>query len=246
MVSGSSSSKYGRGIIAPIGLQNSSWPSAESYLQHIFDIKSDFGPFNYVYLDMSAKTGAYSIYYLNNRNSNFVQKLNPNENDRFIVSLSNSDINRPFQKINKGKEVFETIIDNYTIDRNKEKLVNSIIKDLLQSEEQYYPDETLGEFMNENDEQVVRGVSQINADYSTYWKNAYSRTSTLILVDYDDNVEYYEFNLTSWETVNKKINSKEWKMNDFKFKLKPLYSKNSSNAIKMNALMLVLLTLCFC
>ena len=66
---------YGRGIIAPIGLQNSSWNNSETYLKYIFDIKSDFGPFNYVYLDMSAKTGLYSMYYMNNINSKFIQKL---------------------------------------------------------------------------------------------------------------------------------------------------------------------------
>ena len=222
----SGSAKYGRGIIAPIGLQNSSWSNSETYLQYIFDIKSDFGPFNYVYLDMSVQTGLYSIYYMNNINSKVVQKLNSNDKGRFIYSFSNSDLERPFKKVVDGKKTFENMIDEYSVDGDKNRLIDSVIYQLLQNEKQNYPDENLKYFMNQNDEDIVKGVSQINANYSKYWVDAFSRTSTLILVDYDDNVEYYEYNLTSWKPVQNTIAAREWKMNHLKFRLNPSY-KNS-------------------
>jgi hypothetical protein len=87
--------------------------------------------------------------------------------------------------------------------------------------------------MNRTDESMIRGVSRIKADYSSFWPNAFSRTSTLILVDYDDNVEYYEFNLTNWtsrsdQSTVKKIQWEQWRMNQFKFRLKPNYKQFSS------------------
>jgi hypothetical protein len=219
--------KYSRGIIAPMGLQNSSWSTTESYLQHIFDTKLDYGPFNYLYLDMSAKTGDYSAYYFNNNNSESLQRLNQDEKEKFVFAVSNSDPNKPFKKVEIGKQMFQDTIDDFSVHRNEEDLVSSIIYGLLQNEKENYPDETLRMFMESNDDEVVKGVSKINAEYSKYWKNAYSRTSTLILVDYDDNVHYYEYYLTSWKVLNSTISSKEWKMNKFNFELKPLY-RNSA------------------
>lgn len=237
------SSKYGRGIIAPIGLQNSSWKNSEEYLQYIFDTRSDFSPFNYVYLDMSAQTGSYSMYYLNNVNSKSVQKLNSNDNKKFIYSFSNSDLERPFSKITEGRRTFESMIDEFAIRGDKDKLVNSLINELLQSENQYYPDENLRFFLNQSEENIVKGISQINANYSTYWENALSRTSTLILVDYEDNVEYYEYNLTNWTPSGNSIVSKVWKMNQLKFKLNSQY-KNAAKKCKTFYFSMLILLIC--
>jgi hypothetical protein len=135
------------------------------------------------------------------------------------------------------------MIDEYDINGNKERLIASIIHELLQSEKQNYPDENLKKLMKQNDEDIVKGVSQINANYSKYWINAFSRTSTLILVDYDDNVEYYEYNLTNWKPVENTITSKEWKMNHFKFRLNTKYKNNSNQHKILNVLICFLLIL---
>lgn len=231
-----------RGIIAPMGLQNSSWSDAQEYLDYLAKTRHDFKPFNYIYTDMSKDTGAYSIYYLNNNKSEPVAKLNENEVETFLFSLSNSDLERPFRKVSTGKEKFQTIIDEYALNGNKQKLLDAIIFDLLQNNEPNYPDPILKSFMNTNDESAVKGVSQINANYTSYWRNAFSRTSTVILVDYDDNVEYYEYNLTSFNRDLNQIDSREWQMNNFTFKLRPLY-KNSSSGLRATSIGLLTLFL---
>jgi uncharacterized protein with NRDE domain len=192
---------------------------------------------------MSAKTGLYSMYYMNNINSKFIQKLNPNDKDRFIYSFSNSDLERPFKKVLEGRKTFETLIDEYSNNGNKERLIEYIIYELLQSEIKNYPDENLEKFMKQSDEDIVKGVSQINANYSTYWINAFSRTSTLILVDFDDNVEYYEYNLTNWKPVENTITSKVWQMNHATFRLNTNSTNNSHQIKILNVLICFLLIL---
>ena len=62
-----------------------------------------------------------------------------------------------------------------------------------------------------------------------YWPNARTRTSTLILVDYDNVVKYYEYNLTLTPTQqnNKKI-KETWTFNNYTFQLKPFQIKYSN------------------
>ena len=204
-------------------IQNSSWPNAESYMEYLTEHKMDFKPFNFVQLEMSRKTGAYNMYYINNNDTKPYSKLNPDDKNSFIFGVSNSDPDRPFQKVINGKLQFENIINDFAKESDKQKLVDSMINDLMMSKKPNYPDKNLASFMGLEDEkyeEIVKGVSQINANYSTYWVNGHTRTCTLILVDYDDNLFYYEYNLTN-------IDSKVWKMNSFETQLKPLY-KNSS------------------
>jgi len=215
-----------RGVMVSDGIQNSSWPNAEAYMKHLTQHKMDFKPFNYVQLEISKTTGAYSMYYINNNDTKPYSKLNKDDEKPYIFGISNSDPERPFQKVLNGKIQFEQIINEYAKDSDKQKFVDSMVNDLMQSTKPNYPDQTLASFMGLVDakyEDIVKGVSQINANYSKYWVNGHTRTCTLILVDYDDTVEYYEYNLTN-------IDSNTWKMNSFKFKLKPLYS----SALKEN------------
>lgn len=210
-----------RGIIVGSYLRNKTWNDVEDFMQHLSDVKSDFKPFNYVQLEMSKTTGKYSIYYLNNNNSKIYSKLNQNESKRFIFALSNSNASEPFNKIKAGRENFEKIIDNYAQHNNKKLLVEEILHRILLNKTQYFPDDTLKSYMNVEDDIDVKGISQINANYGNYWKNAFSRTSTIILVDDYDNVEYYEYNMTKLE------NNDAYKMNNFSFRLKPLYKNKS-------------------
>jgi uncharacterized protein with NRDE domain len=223
--------KLSRGVIVSNAIQNSSWANTDIYMNHLYETRYNFNPFNYIQLEMSPKTGLYSMYYINNVENKTHVKLNPDELSTYFFAISNSNLDYPFKKVTNGKEEFKSIIDNYSIHQNKDELVLSLIK-LLQNTTDNYPDENLSLFMNRTDskyEKMVRGVSRIKADYTTYWPNAQSRTSTLILVDYDDNVEYFEYNLTTWSRLySSRTNHQEWTMNEFGFKLRPLYKSNNS------------------
>ena len=214
-----------RGTIVGSYLQNSSWLSIESFMHELSDNKMLYNPFNYVALDMDSETGDYSLYYLNNNNSESFKKMN-RKSERFIFGLSNSDPERPFNKVVHGKQNFERIIDVYGENQDKKQLLNSLVE-LLQNTTSNMPDYNLAQFMGVKDERIVEGVSRLKANYSQYWKNAHTRTSTIILIDYENNVEYYEYNLT--------INSiNNWEMNSFKFKLNPLINSAQKNDLRKN------------
>lgn len=229
----------GRGIIASDFLLDSSWPSTDVYMQHLMQTRFDFGPFNYVQTEMSNTTGRYSLYLISNGdNSTYRQVISGQDFGPSLFAISNSPLERPFNKVVNGNSSLQALLEDYKSNSDKQKLVDGILA-ILQNTTENYPDYTLAEYMRKSvDDPAVRGVSRIKGDYYGYWAKGHTRTSTIILVDYNDNVEYYEYNLTNY-----KINSSgavepiQWSMNSFSFKLKPLYEKyrddtNSGVAIK--------------
>ncbi len=220
-----------RGVIVGDYLQNSSWPSVESFMQQLSDEKNLYKPFNYVQAEMTSTTGDYNLFYVNNNSTLNYKKLNQNTTQKFIFGISNSDPERPFQKVVNGEKKFNEIIDNYGQGLlDKKSFIQSLI-DLLQNTTSNMPDDTLAAFMGKTEASevgIVEGVSRIKANYSSFWRNGFTRTSSLILVDYENRVEYFEYNLTLGSGLINGID--DWKMNSFEFKLKPSYLNNSSSS----------------
>ena len=161
-------------------------------------------------------------------------------------AVSNSDLDRPFNKVVNGKNSFQEAIENYANHETKGVLLNDILK-IMQSTTEHYPDDTLAEFMRkEKDDPAVRGVSRINGNYFGYWSKGHTRTSTIILVDYNNNVEYYEYNLSSFR-INESgaVEPGEWVMNSFNFKLKPLNAFNSGARIEARSFILTSISIVF-
>lgn len=213
-----------RGEIVPNYVLNNSLDyTANDYLNYLEETKFSYDGFNLVLLEQSSQTGDYSLYYLNNNSTKKYGRLNNYVDKSFIFSLSNSDPERQFRKATEGKNVFQSYIDSFSRGAiNKNQLIDSLLNKLLLNRTPYYPDYYLAKFLElqliYEDEHIIANISSINANYLNYWQNARTRTSTLILVDYDNNVEYYEYNLTLSQT-----NSETWLFNNRTFKLKPIY-----------------------
>lgn len=235
----------GRGIVASDFLIDSSWQNTDHYMKHLMTTRYDFGPFNYVQTEMSNETGRYSLYLISNgNNSTYTQIISDKNLGPNYFAISNSDYERPFSKVKNGNATFKALLEEYEKTLDKAKLVDGIIA-LLQSTTENYPDLTLAEFMKKDPQDpAVHGVSRLNANYYGYWAKGHTRTSTLILVDYQDNVEYYEYNLTNYR-INQSgsVDPDDWAMNSFKFKLKPLYKNSGVRLVPGNIMPLIIASL---
>lgn len=217
----------GRGIIVPNYVHRNAMDyEATNYLDDFEKIKFNYKGTNLVLLEMSKHTGNYSIYYMNNTSAEPYRKLNPDDNSRFVFAVSNSEPEKPFRKVVEGKIMFEKFIDEYSRSLNKEQLIDSMMSSLLHNKTAFYPDENLASSMGLNDageyRDLISNVSAIKADYLISWPGARTRTSTLILVDNQDNVEYYELNLTLTKNLEE-----IWAFTNLSFKLNPMYKSDA-------------------
>jgi uncharacterized protein with NRDE domain len=155
----------GRGVIASDYLLDSSWKSVEAYMQHLANTKLNYGPFNYVQAEMSNKTGRYSLYYVTNSDAlSSYKKINPDDSSSspFYFALSNSALDRPFNKVSLGNVTFRNLIEDYSKTTfDKARLVQGIL-DLMQNQNENVPDDNLVHFMrrNSSDDAAVKGVSR--------------------------------------------------------------------------------------
>ena len=200
-------------IVAEYLLKDSINYNSEQFLNDLEIVKSDYKGFNLILLEMSQQSENYDAYFYNNeiKNATYRRRLNENESKRYIFSISNNNMKDKFIKEQEGIKVFETLLGEYSKSTiRKKEFIDSLFQEILFNTKKYYPDYNLMKFLNINDTseksiENLKMMSSINANYSDWWNGAQTRTSTLILVDYDNRVEYVEFNLTStgvWSSKN--------------------------------------------
>ena len=85
----------------------------------------------------------------------------------------------------KGTDIFDKIIKNETILGNQQSLVENLMK-MLKSKERFLPDEELAFRVGEH----ACDLSSINCSIPSW--NYGTRTHTVILVDKQNKMDYYE------------------------------------------------------
>jgi uncharacterized protein with NRDE domain len=219
-------------IVADFLLNNSINYNNDAFMKDFEATKFLYKAFNLVLLEMSEKNGNYSIYYLNNNNTDEFKKMNENENEKFVFSISNSEPQHPFRKVIEGEKMFENILSDYSkLLIAKEEFIDSLFNQILFNNTPLYPDENLARYfkraMNDENKMQLANISSINSKYFNLTGfEARTRTSTLILVDFDNQVEYYEFNLTLQGSMD------SWSSSNHTFKLKPLYTRSNVKIVR--------------
>ncbi|KAI8977131.1 NRDE protein-domain-containing protein [Mycotypha africana] len=149
------------------------------------DYFNQFGGFNLIDLDFSKKDTT-DMAYISNREHQSIYDLKPGE----IYGLSNSILTNPWPKVVDGKKLFEEVISKHQSD-NEDEMIKALFQLLS----------TTKPMTNTGDVEHIYGdlkericIPLFNFPENLNLKNsAYAtRTSTVVLLDYNDNVTFIE------------------------------------------------------
>ncbi|XP_031626638.1 transport and Golgi organization protein 2 [Contarinia nasturtii] len=151
------------------------------YCQNLIDTDKKFNSFNLITIEIGAEINR-TVHYSNV--NNVVQEWPCNEPLAFGNSLSHE----PYEKVKAGREKFREIINREN--QSKDDLVNSL-KNFLCDREKHWPDEVLNRRVSKwADKLSSICVRHDGANYGT-------RTRTIILIDGNNKVDFYEETMTS-------------------------------------------------
>ncbi|KAM9810856.1 transport and Golgi organization protein 2 homolog isoform 1-T1 [Neosynchiropus ocellatus] len=189
---------HGRGFLVTNYLADKDLDSF-SYLKKVSSEAHMYNGFNLLTAEFKAKQG--SMCYYGNRGSSEPIQLKP----AGIYSLSNSLLDSPWKKMNRGKRDFTSVVNNQSL--SKEGLVQELLT-VLNNEELNAPDPVQESQGDGYSPSFVKALSAICVRSPTYG----TRTNTIILIDADGNVNFTERTMVATDTS-------DWITNSFQFKL---------------------------
>ncbi|KAK6640531.1 hypothetical protein RUM44_012227 [Polyplax serrata] len=173
--------KLGRGFLVPDFLKTSL--TDKEYLEEVIKSREKYNSFHLVTADLGPKS---MLHYSNATDSPDITEVTDG-----IFAVGNSSLKAPFQKVLRGKEKFHGICNRSGMVERKEELVSDLLQ-FLKWEEKHYPDE------------VIDGMSHIPCPFKPNYGAVFvkspdlsygTRTHTVILVDWKNRVDFYEWTL---------------------------------------------------
>ncbi|XP_040583458.1 transport and Golgi organization 2 homolog isoform X2 [Lepeophtheirus salmonis] len=170
--------------------------SPMDYMKDITSSGTLYKPYNLILMEQNAKTGSYELFYcaqgLNDRllaTRDGPRKLTNNHS-----CLGNHFLRRPFLKtMAMDEEIMEFIEEHNTV-QNKENIIRNLY-DIFGTRYSYFPDPEI-EKLKYSDDFLMKNDKYIACPYithSNYKGRSYgTRSQTIILIDYYDEVSYYE------------------------------------------------------
>ncbi|CAH0549547.1 unnamed protein product [Brassicogethes aeneus] len=162
----------GRGVLVKEFLEKDF--SSNEYVDMLQHETKAFNGYNLVALELSKDEA--NIHSITN-----TPKIKTEYIGKHILGFGNSPVNVPLSKVNKGKSIFKSIIEN---SKTKEDLVKGLVE-LLKNEENFLPDEELQTRAPEAYKQLSSIFVKIGDQYG-------SRAHSIILVDYNWEIDFIE------------------------------------------------------
>lgn len=176
------------------------------YIEEVKNNGNDYNAFNLVTLDPGEDL--YDVNFYTNT-TNTTQKIQPGSH-----GFGNCPLSKPFKKVQKGEAMFQDLVKACGKKEYEEKLIAELFA-MMQNKESQYPDPQLSEQGEGHTENFVHSLSSI---FVTCLAEKYgSRTTTVILVDQDNQLVYRE------RTMQDPINPANpvWKDSNFSFTITP-------------------------
>lgn len=177
------------------------WNSPGEYIDHLRE-EGEYKPFNSVMVELNENETV---------TSHFSSVMDKEDifKGRQILGFGNCTIDVPIVKVTKGRERFSKIIEKYNSIEMKEILVKEL-DDLLKWRERHLPDLELKRRKPEAFEVLSSVFVEFEeAGYGT-------RTHSIVLVDFDWNLEFIEVTMEGWEGDISKV---KWKTEVFKMQI---------------------------
>ncbi|XP_063866251.1 transport and Golgi organization 2 homolog [Scylla paramamosain] len=176
------------------------------YMEEVKNSGKIYNAFNLITLDPEGNSYDVNFY---NSESKVIHQIQPG-----FHGFGNSPLMKPFKKVEKGKTMFQDLVNTYGEKEHEEKLITELFT-MMQNKDLNLPDSQLTEQGKGHTEQFVKKLSSIwvscpDANYGT-------RTTTVILVDQEDQLVYRE------RTMQDPANPKNpvWEHNNFTFTIAP-------------------------
>ncbi|KAI8096320.1 NRDE protein-domain-containing protein [Halteromyces radiatus] len=161
-------------------MDNNQQSTVENYMSHLQQTTSEYGGYSLVCFDLLKNEMAY---FSNRDVEPHIQYLSP----KHIYGLSNSVLSNPWEKVKQGQEAMKILLKDESL---TEKQMIENLFNILRSSEPFNDPTNIGQVMTDFKERIF--IPKLNnkelgnnASYAT-------RTSTVILVDRQDNVIFVE------------------------------------------------------
>ncbi len=201
----------GRGFLVIDYLREDKNASAKNYLKMLSMNKALYSPFNLLLLEpKSDGSGAYEAeYYCRGLHSCPVKdSVGPEEITDEIVGLSNHPLPNPYQKSCFGKSKFAEVVGNLNKTDKKEELVEKLVE-ILSMKQSHFPDDQM-EKQAGDDSKMRQFHPKLASIFVDVPEAGYgTRVQTVILVDFDNHVDYIERSRNeddSWTTTEHSFN----------------------------------------
>ena len=176
---------------------------ASEYMKSLSEDDSVYNPFNLCLLEMDFEGTYKGRYYCRGKEGHVVKTQGPDEIQTTTVGLGNHPMGNAFQKTEKGKALFDNIIQKFN-DTSKTDELNDELEKLMLDTNRCFPDPQM-ELQGANSAFEPVSSIYINGlpDYGT-------RVQTFITIDHDLNVAFRE----KFRSPNG-----DWSWNNFDFKV---------------------------
>lgn len=158
--------------------------SVQESIEHVKNQQDQYGGFSITFFDFGKDPT--EMMYFTNRDNQPIQSIESG----VVYGLSNSSLADPWPKVHRGKDLFSEALKQHSEGKSEEDLIEALF-DMLHTSKPFHDEEDLTEVFKDLKETIC--VPKFDFPFEGIKEPEYAtRTSTVVLIDYDGNVSFIE------------------------------------------------------